>query len=278
MRRALGKGLSQLIAEQFETAPTEVAVDAIQPNARQPRTHFDPEGLNELAASIREFGVIQPLIVRPLNEDAYELIAGERRLRAAKIAGLRTVPIIIRPAGHQSSLEMALIENVQREDINAIECARAYRRLIDEFGLTQEQVADKVGKSRTAVANTVRLLRLPERVQEGLEEGRITEGHAKALLAFESEAQQLAVYDEILERGLTVREVEKASKPKADPPAKKDPAPPADPNDDSLADALSIYLGSPVRIARHEAGGRLVVDFYSDEDLERILEILGFRF
>lgn len=278
MRRALGKGLSQLIAEQFDNTPTEVAVDDIVPNSRQPRTHFDDESLRELAASISEHGVIQPLIVRPQAEGKVELIAGERRLRAAKLAGLKSVPVVVRPAGSQDSLELALIENVQREDINALECARAYRRLIDEFGLTQEQVADKVGKSRTSVANTIRLLRLPDRIQQGLEEGRISEGHARALLAFDSPAQQLALYDQILERGLTVREVERAAKPRTSVERRgRTPEAPPDPNDQALQEAISIYLGTPTKMTRHEGGGRLHIDFYSDEDLERILDVLGFR-
>ncbi len=277
MRRALGKGLSQLIAEQYDTAPSEILIDQVRPNSRQPRTHFHDDTLAELAASIKEFGILQPLIVRPVSEGQYELIAGERRLRAAKIAGLSAVPIILRSAGNQDSLELALIENIQREDINALECARAYRKLIDEFGLTQEQVADKVGKSRTVVANTVRLLRLPKRIQDGLDQGRITEGHARALLSFDSEAQQLAVYDEILDRGLTVREVEKATKPKVVTPATKKEAPEVDPNDRTLQDAIATYLGTPVKIQRGEVGGKLVVEFYSDDDLDRVLDILGFR-
>lgn len=276
MRRALGKGLSQLIGEQFESGTSEVSVDQVQPNQRQPRTHFDEAALQELADSIREFGVLQPLIVRPLSEGQYELIAGERRLRAAKLAGLATVPILLRSAGNQSSLEMAIVENVQREDINALECAKAYRRLMDEFDLTQDQIAVKVGKSRTGVANTVRLLRLPQRVQEGLQEGRISEGHARALLAFENPDQQLAVYDQILERGLTVREVERASraKPVVRPPRAEQPASSAE--DAELEEALSIYLGSRVRIVRTEAGGRVSFEFYSDEDLQRIFEVFGF--
>lgn len=276
MRRALGKGLSQLIGEQFESGTSEVSVDQVQPNQRQPRTHFDEAALQELADSIREFGVLQPLIVRPLSEGQYELIAGERRLRAAKLAGLATVPILLRSAGNQSSLEMAIVENVQREDINALECAKAYRRLMDEFDLTQDQIAVKVGKSRTGVANTVRLLRLPQRVQEGLQEGRISEGHARALLAFENPDQQLAVYDQILERGLTVREVERASraKPVVRPPRAEPPASSAE--DAELEEALSIYLGSRVRIVRTEAGGRVSFEFYSDEDLQRIFEVFGF--
>ncbi|MEZ0327487.1 MAG: ParB/RepB/Spo0J family partition protein [Fimbriimonas sp.] len=275
MRRTLGKGLSQLIGEQFESGSTEIAVEAIEPNQRQPRTHFDEAALNELADSIKQYGVLQPLIVRPLTEGRYELIAGERRLRASKIAGLQTVPVLLKPAGSQTSLEIALIENVQREDINALECAKAYRRLIDEFGLTQEEVAEKVGKSRVGVANTVRLLKLPRKIQQGLEEGRITEGHARALLAFETEPQQLAIYDQIIERGLTVREVEKAAKPKT---PKVPPKPPTekDTNDQAIEEALSIFLGAQTRIQRSEAGGKLTVEFYSDDDLQRILEVLGF--
>lgn len=282
MRRALGKGLSQLIAEQFEGSPNEVAVDAIVPNQRQPRLHFDEAALAELAASIKEFGVLQPLLVRPLTEGQYELIAGERRLRASKLAGLKTVPVLIRSANSQVSLELAIIENVQREDINALESAKAYRRLMDEFGLTQEQVAERVGKSRTGVANTVRLLRLPRRIQAGLEEGRISEGHARALLAFETEPQQLAIYEQILERGLTVREVEKASKPKVEKPAgpsrSQSPAPvPADPNDDAFIAALREHVAAPVRLQRSDKGGKLVIEFFSDDDLGRILEVLGFQ-
>lgn len=278
MRRTLGKGLTQLIGEQFEGTANEIPLESVVPNARQPRTHFDEEALQELAGSIKEHGVLQPLLVRPMAEGKYELIAGERRWRASKLAGLQTVPVLIRAAGNQNTLELALIENIQRENINPIECARAYRRLIDEFDLTQEQVAEKVGKSRTTVANTVRLLRLPKRVVEGLEGGRITEGHARALLAFENEAQQLAVYDQIVERGLTVREVEKAAKPKAAPsPRAHEPTNPKDPNDLALEEALSVFLGTPARLQRGDVGGKLVVEFYSDDDLGRILDVLGFR-
>jgi ParB family chromosome partitioning protein len=274
MRRALGKGLSQLIAEQFDAAPTEVPVDAIVPNTRQPRTYFNDSALQELSASIKEYGILQPLVVRPISEGKYELIAGERRLRAAKLAGLTAVPILLRSAGSQTSLELALIENIQREDINALECAKAYRKLIDEFGMTQEQVADKVGKSRTAVANTVRLLKLPPGIQQGLHEGRITEGHARALLAFPNQAQQQVIYDQIIERGLSVREVENASKPK--PPTPQRPsAPTPDPETAALQEALSTHLGSPVKIQRSGTGGKLVIDFYSDDELARIVEGLG---
>lgn len=275
MRRALGKGLSQLIGEQFESATNEISIADIEPNQRQPRTHFDEEALQELSASINEYGVLQPLIVRPLSEGKFELIAGERRLRAAKLAGLTTVPVLLRSAGNQSSLEIAIIENIQREDINALEQAKAYRRLMDEFDLTQDAVAVKVGKSRTGVANTVRLLRLPTRVQEGLQEGRISEGHARALLSFDNPDQQLAVYDQILERGLTVREVEKAAKPRSVPRTPTRP-PERSAEDAELEEALSTHFGARARIARSDVGGKMTVEFYSDDDLQRILEVLGF--
>ncbi|MFQ3678727.1 MAG: ParB/RepB/Spo0J family partition protein, partial [Fimbriimonadaceae bacterium] len=276
----LGKGLSQLIGEQAELSQNEVAIDAIVPNQRQPRQNFDEEALRELADSIRQVGILQPLVVRPLSEGKYELIAGERRLRAAQLAGLERVPVTIRAAGHQDSLEIALIENVQREDISPLEQARAYRRLIDEFGLTQEQVADKVGKSRTAVANTVRLLRLPPAILEGLQAGKITEGHARALLAIPSEVLQLALYDKILRTGMTVRDVEKAAQAeevrqpsRRRKPSRADSA--ADPQWQPLEEAVSTYFGAPTRLIKSEVGGKIEIEFYSDDDLMRILDVLG---
>jgi ParB family chromosome partitioning protein len=279
MRRALGKGLSQLVAEQFDDTPTEAPVGSIVPNPRQPRLHFNEEALAELAESIKIHGILQPLHVKPSGDGTFELIAGERRLRAAKLAGLKSVPILIRSAGDQGSLELAIIENVQREDINALEAAKAYRRLTDEFGLTQEVVSQKVGKSRTAVANTMRLLRLPKRIQDGLQEGKISEGHARALLTSDSEAVQLALYDQILENGLTVRDVEQKTKKQATGPKPKKAAKgeDKDPNEQALEDALSTFLGTPVRIDRKQVGGEVVIQFYSDDDLERLLEQLGFR-
>ena len=274
MRRALGKGLSQLIGEQYDDAPNEAPIDSIEENRWQPRKLFDEEALHELAASIREVGVLQPLVVRPLSEDRYELIAGERRLRASKLAGLKTVPIIVRSTSDQNALEIALIENIQREDINAMECARAYRQLIDEFSLTQEQVADKVGKARTSIANTVRLLKLPPKIQDGLNEGKNSEGHARALLAVEKEEQQLAIYDLVVQKGLNVRDVEKiaARRPRAIRPPRTVP----DRGEMiGLEEALSVHLGSPVKILPADVGGKIVIDFYSDDDLGRILERLG---
>lgn len=282
MRRALGKGLSQLIADQYDGGTNEADIESILPNSRQPRLSFDESALKDLAASIREFGILQPLVVRPVAEGKYELIAGERRLRAAKLAGLASVPITVRSATNEASLEIALIENVQRENINALECAKAYRQLIDEFGLTQEQVADKVGKSRVTITNTLRLLKLPKRIQEGLNGGAVTEGHARALLGFENEAHMLAVYDQILSRGLTVHDVEQQAKPHTKSKTKSSKAAPAksgssDANEGALEEALSTYFGTPVHIRKQSGSGEMAIQFYSDDDLERILEILGFH-
>jgi len=281
MRRAL-RGLSQLMAEDFEPEndPRDAAIDSIVANPRQPRTIFNNSALEELAASIKEHGVLQPLVVRPKG-DNFELIAGERRLRAAKIAGLKRVPIIIRHASNQDSLELALIENVQREDIGPMEKARAYKRLMDEFELTQELVAEKVGKARASVANTLRLLRLPTVIQDGLEAGKISEGHAKALLSIEAPHEQMAMYEQILVQGMNVRQTEKIAKPKSKGKAKQpEQAGTAvvhmDPNMQALEDALSTHLGSPVKVMKSGMGGKITIDYFSDEDMNRILETIGF--
>jgi len=279
--RVLGKGLSQLLGEAAEAGVSEVAIEAIIPNRRQPRTIFNELAVQELAASIREVGVLQPLVVRPVSEGRYELIAGERRLRAAKIAGLVSVPVMVRAASDQNSLELALIENIQREDISPLESARAYKQLMGEFGLTQEQVADKVGKSRAAVANTVRLLKLPSPILDALGSGQLSEGHARALLGLPNEAMQLAVFERIVSKGLTVKDVEKLatetsiSKPRAT--KKPVPVEEIDPNWRALQEQLSMNIGAPVHIEGADRGGRIVIDFYSEEDLLRIADALGVR-
>lgn len=280
MRRALGKGLAQLIGEQADNGPTEVSIDSIEPNRKQPRTHFDEEALASLAQSIKDHGVLQPIVVRPLAEGRYELIAGERRWRASRLAGLKTVPILVRAAGNKAALELALIENIQREDISPLECARAYRQLIDEFGLTQEQVAERVAKSRSGIANTLRLLNLPANALQALEDGKITEGHARAILAIEDPAWRESILQRVLKEGLSVREVEQAAygpnhkpgriKVKKMPPAKN-------PDVVQLEEALSTLLMSPVKIDKSGVGGKISVEFYSDDDLDRILEVLGIR-
>lgn len=276
MRRGLAKGLSQLMADQFDASPTEAPISAVRPNSRQPRLHFDDSSIAELAASIKRHGVIQPLIVRMDDEGRFELIAGERRLRAAVLAGLQTVPIVVRTAEDLDSLELALIENVQREDISAIECARAYKQLIDEFGLTQEAIAERVGKSRVAVTNTLRLLRLPKRIQQAIQVGKLSEGHGRALLGLENEALQLAMFERIVQQDLTVREVETAARNASKRPKSSSKRIAIDPNWRELQDAAAQFLGAPVAIKRTSGtGGRIEIEFFSDDDLGRIVETLG---
>lgn len=275
MRRTPGLGFAaQLLAS--EAAPSNtLPLASIKANAQQPRRHFDPAALQELADSISAHGMLQPITVRPLEDGTHEIIAGERRWRAAQIAKLTEVPVIIRRADELETLELALVENVQREDIGPLECARAYRRLLDEFGQTQESIATRVGKSRVAVANTVRLLKLPKRILEGLETGRISEGHARALLQFGNEAQMLAVYDQILAHDLSVRKVEELAKAA---PKETKPVKPQNINEEVQAaeHALSLFLGAPARIMRQKHGtGKITIEFYSDDDLVRIFEALG---
>jgi len=274
VRRSIGKGLSHLIAEQLDATPSEAPISSIVANRRQPRSRFDGDALGELAGSVKEHGVLQPLLVRPIGGDKFELIAGERRLRAAKLAGLKSVPIVVRASDSQQSLELALVENLQREDIGALECARAYKQLSDEFGLTQELIAERVGKARASVTNTLRLLKLPSAVQDALEDGRISEGHARALLMLPGEAAQLAMLDRIVRSGLSVREVEAAAS--APPTAKPAASKPSDPNWDALEESVAKRIGSPVMFRRKRGGGgQMIVSFYSDDDLDRILTSLG---
>lgn len=276
MRRALGKGLSQLLAESEQADPTSIPIADISTNSHQPRTKFNDESLEELADSIRQHGVISPLIVRP-SAEGYELIAGERRLRASQLAGLKEVPVIVRTVSAQESLEIALIENIQREDITAIECAFAYKSLADEFGLSQEQIASRVGKSRAAITNTLRLLKLPAVIQDALREGLLTEGHARALLSVESAIKQEALFERILAEGLSVRETERLSKFADIQRAGSQPGKPKDkdPNTLQLERGLSEYFGSEVTLKQEKQGGKIAIDYYSDEDLQRILDILG---
>lgn len=295
MRRAITRGLSQLLSEpkgstKKETAvPTKsgskelavqwVSLDQIRPNKRQPRTQFDDDSLVELEQSIRQVGVLQPIVLRQQG-DSFEIIAGERRWRAAKAAGLQQIPSIVRTAGDQSALELALIENIQREDIGPVECALAYRSLIDEFGLTQEQVSKRIGKSRVAIANTVRLLRLPEEILDGLQAGSISEGHARALLSIEQAEDQLSIYEEILVKGLTVRDVERRAKQfqEGNQPLRGEKLPTTrDPHFVAIEEAVALRLGIPAKLTSKANGGTLSMDYYSDDDLDRILEALGVR-
>jgi ParB family chromosome partitioning protein len=276
-KRGLGKGLGALIPIS-EPSPSEVPVDAIEPNPLQPRQSIATEALEELAASIREHGLIQPLIVSQQDAETqrYQLIAGERRLEAAKLAGLIRVPVIIREATPQEMLELALVENIQRADLNPLEQATAYRHLMDDFDLTQEQVAERVGKSRVAVANSVRLLRLPDEIKSSLAQGQITEGHARAVLGLDEPDEQQKVWKTILKRGLSVRQTEEtvrrlAAGPKPKP---KHPDQPPSPETKALEDKFREALGTKVQLFRSKRGGRLVIHFYSEEDLQTIYDLV----
>lgn len=281
-RPGLGKGLDALIpvgnsGEKSEpvSGVTEIQIDNLVPNPHQPRTHFDPEDLEELSASIREHGIIQPLIVTHGDlPGTYSLIAGERRWQASKLAGLERVPVIIREATEQERLELALIENIQRTDLSPLEAAEAYRHLADDFGLSQEAIAQRVGKSRVAVSNTMRLLKLPEKVRQTLAEGRITEGHARALLGLSTQQAQIAALHTVLKNNLTVRQTEelvrKLTGQKPDRALKS--APPAEIKE--LEDQLRTRLGTKVSLNHKRKGGTLVIHYYSDEELNTLAEKL----
>ncbi len=273
-RRALGRGLGTLLAGAQIPGVREISVDAIAVNPRQPRQRFDEGGLESLAASIREQGVLSPVILRRRG-DGYELVAGERRLRAARLAGLRTIPAIVRDVADAQALEMALVENIQREDLNAVEEAEAFRRLIADSGQSQEAVARRVGKDRSTVSNALRLLRLPRKILDDIVAGRLTEGHARALLALERETDQLRIRDRIVKGGLSVRGAEALVGQQRGPAAAARRRPRRDHNLGALEDRLRMALGTKVRIARRGKGGAVEIEFYSDEDLDRLLELLG---
>ncbi|MEI8283036.1 MAG: ParB/RepB/Spo0J family partition protein [Armatimonadota bacterium] len=264
------------MSPERQSVSREVPIDDIIANKRQPRRHFDQDSLDELAESIKIHGVLSPILVRPLSVGKFELIAGERRWRASQLAGLKTIPVSIRSVAGQESLELAIIENIQREDISAYEAAMAYRQLVDEFGLNQEDVAMRVGKTRTSISNTLRLLRLPEMILIGLQEGDISEGHARALLGFNNEAKQLSVFNQIVSEGLSVRDVERMASNEKEPKTKT-PATRVekDVHTRQLETALSERLGLPSKITRKGDHGVVEVTIYSDDDLQKILDLLG---
>ncbi len=280
-KTGLGRGLDALIPGNDSSLPmsgvTQIPVDQIIPNPRQPRARFDPEQLAELAASIREHGVIQPLLVTQGDgPEQYILIAGERRLLAARQEGMETVPVIIREASQQEMVELALIENVQRSDLSPLEAAEAYRQLAEDFRLSHEDIASRVGKSRVAITNTLRLLKLPTAVQQAINEGMISEGHARALLALPSPQAQQAALQTILKHELNVRQTEelvrRLSGQKAEPAAKPAPSPEIS----ELEERMRTSLGTKVRLNRTRKGGTLVIHFYSDEELNSLVDrILG---
>jgi ParB family chromosome partitioning protein len=270
----LGRGLAALLPVG-DAQLRHVYVDLIVPNPRQPRTAVDADQLADLAESIRQHGVLQPLVVTeaagaPGRPSTYQLVAGERRWQAAKIAGLDRVPVVVKEATSQQTLEWALIENIQRADLGPLEEAAAFRQLIDEFGLTQEAVADRVGRHRSSVANTLRLLRLPDSVKSLVASGALSEGHARALLAAENDAAMVRLAERAVAEGWTVRRVETEAKGReTTPPA------PVDPEWTGLARRLNEALGTRTDLVRSKRGGRLVIHFYSDDELTGIVRRLG---
>lgn len=289
-RQALGRGLSALLAipESDERSTNDntgtvvgaiasIFVDYIEANPFQPRSEFEEQALNELAASIKHQGIIQPITVRKIGHDKYQLISGERRLRASKLAGLEEIPAYIRFATDGQMLEMALVENIQRENLNAIEVALSYQALIDECKLTQEQMSEKVGKNRTTITNYLRLLKLPAEVQLDIRDDKISMGHARALITLDDTEQQLFITKQIVEKGLSVREVEKMVRIINNPEEKKikkakDALPE---NYKSIKDSLIHHFSTKIEIKRNNRGrGNIVIPFASDKDFDRILTLL----
>ncbi|TDI72516.1 MAG: ParB/RepB/Spo0J family partition protein [Bacteroidetes bacterium] len=307
-KSALGKGLGALLpTESIDETPAsdlsktrlynfedriratrqtnEVSIDLIDPNPYQPRTSFDSEGLEELAASIRQLGIIQPVTLRAVSSGRYQLISGERRLRAAEMAGLSSLPSYVREADSEAMLEMALVENLQRKSLNPIEISLGYQRLIDECGLTQDKVADKVGKNRTTVANFLRLLKLPPEVQAALKREEVTVGHARALLALDSDQKKIAFLRQIKSKGLSVRAVEDEIRKMLTGAGKNGQSKKRNSNSGyleepavrQLRDRLRNRLSTQVVIHRkvNADGGRIEVEYYSDDDLDRLVELMA---
>lgn len=275
----LGKGLEALFVdnETEEITPSTLKLTEIEPNREQPRKDFDEKALSELADSIREHGVLQPLLVRPLKDGRYQLIAGERRWRASRMAGLTEVPVIVRDLDDQAAMELALIENLQRTDLNIMEEAAGYRELMERYGMTQEVVAKRVGKSRPAVANALRMLALPEATARLVREGKLTAGHARAMLGLPDPAEIDPLAERVLAEGLSVRETERlVADRKVSPEKKPQPAVKNWGEDSRLKQTvlyLSEYFGRKAQIkAKKDGTGRIVIDFYSKEDLEALLK------
>lgn len=278
-RPALGKGIGALLntaAQEGGKKYFQCPIEDLRPHSNQPRKTFNDERLAELAASVKEKGIIQPLVVRRVA-DYYQIIAGERRWRAAQKAGLDKVPVVIQDVSEDWALEMALIENIQREDLNPLEEAEAYQYLITSFDLSQEEVAKRVGKERPTIANALRLLKLPDRIRQDLSEGRLSMGHARALLALVDEEDMIEAATQVIDKKLSVRDTEKLVKkiksfgvtaPKSEPKE-------LDPNLETLANALTQRLGAKSRVLPRGAGGKIEVGYQSLDDLDRLLELLG---
>jgi len=284
-KNALGRGLGALIDVGDEkqdrslmhspSAVSEIPIKNIEVNPFQPRTSFDEEALNELVMSVEKHGIIQPITIRRTTDNNYQLITGERRMRAAQKAGLKRIPAYVREAGDENMLELALVENIQREDLDAIEVAVSYQRLIEEFNLTQEGLGGRVGKKRATIANYLRLLNLPAEVQTAIKEKRISMGHARALAGIEDKEYQLEVFSKILSQDLSVRSVENLAK-KAKLAEEVVPVEEDSRSDyEDLREHLSHYFGATIEFSRSNKGiGRIVIPFKSDEDLQRIVSIL----
>ncbi len=267
--RGLGRGLDALLPP-VEKGTQQVAIKQLRPSPWQPRRRLDEEAIAELAASIADKGVIQPIVVRPV-EGGFEVVAGERRFRAAQRAGLTSVPAVVKDLDDRQTLEIAVIENLQREDLNAIDTARAMKQLLD-FGMTQEQVAKAVSRSRSSVANALRLLTLPSEMQAAIEEGKLTAGHARAILS-QSEADQAWAFEQILRRGLSVREAEQLKRPK---PRGSGSRPSASGHYARLEEDLSRHAGTRVRITGGKRG-RIELHYHDEDELNRLLELLGYQ-
>jgi len=277
VKTALGKGLGALIPEkEKETGILELDINTIVPNEYQPRRSFKNDSLRELASSIREKGIIQPVIVRKVTDNSYRLIAGERRWRAARMASLTKIPAIVKDAAPAEALELALIENIQREDLNPLETADAFQRLINEFNLTHDELSRRVGKDRATVTNYLRILKLSSEIKSWIIEGSLSIGHAKALLQIENTRTQVEVARKIVQKGLSVREAETLSKKLSSPSVStRRPHVWEDPQIASLEEKLRQSLGTKVRLVhKGKKGGKLEIEYYSLEELDRLLEIL----
>lgn len=285
-KNALGRGLGALIEDnelrqqKGEELFWEIELEKIELNPFQPRTNFEEESLRELAASIEKLGIIQPITVRRTGEDSYQLITGERRLRAARLAGLETIASYVRTTDDQGMLEMALVENIQREDLDSIEIAISYQRLIEECSLTQESLSERVGKKRSTISNYLRLLKLPAEIQLGLRDKKLSMGHARSIISVEEPEKQLQLYKQILDKELSVRQVEelvrKLSRGGIENPADSSGRKSlSDPEYAALGDHLSKYFGVRVEFLRNPTGkGKIIIPFGSNEDLERIIGVI----
>lgn len=277
-RQALGKGIQALIPEAKEDKEekklVELEIDKIKPNPFQPRESLNPEKLNELANSIREKGLIQPIVVRK-SSTGFELIAGDRRLKAARSVGLKLIPALVKENLTKAGmLELTLIENIQREDLNPIEAARGYQKLVNELGVSQNDISNRVGKERSTIANTLRLLSLPESIQQLILRDQLSEGHARAILAAKDVAQQIILARRIVKEGLSVREAEGLVYPKLKKKERRRRLRVLAPRRQQVEDRLKEFFGTSVRIVQRKKRGRIEIEFYSDDDLDRILEIL----